>query len=91
MNGRIIFVMCVAASAAMISGFATMAAHRGSEPLYVAGMALANTTMSRLYAMRLRTFFGRVQIPWPIWRGDREAVEHVNRRMQQMSCAPHQR
>jgi hypothetical protein len=82
LSGRMVFVLCTWASAAMLAGFSEMASRRGSAPFYVVGMALANVTMSRLYAVRLRVF-GKIRIPWPIWRDNAAAVEAVNRQMLQ--------
>lgn len=80
-QGRIVFAVCVVASGAMLLGLRTISTGASSMPSYVLGMALGYTMMSRLYAMRLRTFFGSVRLPWPVWRGDRAAVEEINRAM----------
>lgn len=77
-RGRVVFAVCVAASGAMLLGMRTISLSASSMPSYVLGMASGYTVMSRLYAMRLRTFFGKVRMPWPVWRGDRVAVEQIN-------------
>lgn len=81
-NRRTVFTVCVAASGAMLVGLRTISMGVSSSPSYIVGMALGYTMMSRLYAVRLRKVFNRVRIPWPIWRGDRQAVEEIHRAMQ---------
>lgn len=81
-NRRTVFAVCVAASGAMLFGLRTISMGASSSPSYIVGMALGYTMMSRLYAVRLRRVFNRVRIPWPIWRGDRQAVEEIHRAMQ---------
>lgn len=80
-QGRIVFAVCIVASGAMLLGLRTISTGASSMPSYVLGMASGYTMMSRLYAMRIRTFWGGVRVPWPVWRGDRTAVEEINRVM----------
>jgi hypothetical protein len=82
-NKRTVFAVCAIASAAMLEGVRTISYVSTAGPSYVAGMALGYTVMSRLYAIRMRTLYCEVRIPWPIWRGNAEQVAQLQRRMQQ--------
>lgn len=77
-NKRTVFSVCLFACGAMVTSLRALAFLPGSGPSYVLGMALGYTVMSRLYAVRLRAT-GPVRIPWPVWRGDRAAVEELSR------------
>jgi hypothetical protein len=81
-SGRVVFSVCVVASGAMLLGLRTISLGASSSPSYVLGMALGYTMMARLYAVRMRRVFNCVRIPWPVWRGDRSAVEEIHRVMQ---------
>jgi hypothetical protein len=88
-NKRMVFAACVLASGTMLLSLRAISFSPAAGPSYVAGMALGYTVMSRLYAVRMRTLFGRVRLPWPIWRGNTRAVceidQAVRARAQQMS------
>jgi hypothetical protein len=77
-NKRTVFSVCVLASGAMLMGLRAIASSSNSGPSYVVGMALGYTVMSRLYAIRMRTFLNRVSVPWPIWRGNPLAVREID-------------
>ncbi len=77
-NKRIVFSVCVLASGAMLLGLRSISSNPSSGPPYVSGMALGYTVMARLYAIRLRNFFGRVRILWPVWRGNIRAVQEID-------------
>ncbi len=77
-NKRTVFSVCVLASATMLSSLRTISMSPTSGIAYVAGMAMGYTVMSQLYAIRMRTFFGRVSVPWPIWRGNARAVQAID-------------
>jgi hypothetical protein len=77
-NKRVVFSMCAIASATMLVSLRSMALSSTSGTSYVAGMALGYTMMSRLYAVRMRLLFGRVRVPWPVWRGDARGVQEIN-------------
>lgn len=81
-NKRTVFAVCVLASGAMLTSLRGVSMIPASGPSYVAGMALGYTVMARLYAMRMRTFFGRVRLPWPVWRGDARAVCEIDQEVQ---------
>jgi len=78
MNKRAVFSVCMLASGAMLMGLRAVAMNPTSGPSYVVGMALAYTAMSRLYAVRIRTFAQRVRLPWPVWRGNHSAVQEID-------------
>jgi hypothetical protein len=80
-NKRTVFAACVLASGSMLMTFREISFHPAAGPSYVAGMALGYTIMSRLYAVRMRGFLGRVGVPWPIWRGDAVAMQEVDQAM----------
>ena len=77
-NKRTIFSLCVLASGAMLTALRSMAYNPTSATSYVAGLALGYTIMSRLYAVRMRLFGGRVRLPWPVWRGNVAAVREID-------------
>jgi len=77
-NKRTVFAVCVLASGLMLVSLRTIAFSPTSGPSYVAGMALGYTMMSRLYAIKMRRFFDRVNVPWPIWRGNVRAVQEMD-------------
>lgn len=76
---RTVFSMCVLASGSMLLALRAISFSPNAGPSYVAGMAAGYTVMSRLYAVRMREVLRRVRVPWPIWRGDRAAVEEFDR------------
>jgi hypothetical protein len=78
-NRRTVFAVCALASGAMVLGLRELSFSPHAAPSYVVGMALAHTVMSRLYAVRMRLVAGRVRAPWPVWRGNRAAVEAIDR------------
>jgi hypothetical protein len=78
-NKRIVFTICLLASGTMLTALRWMAFSPSTTATsYVAGMALGYTVMSRLYAVRMRLFFGRVRLPWPVWRGNVAAVREID-------------
>lgn len=77
---RTVFSVCLFASGTMLLSLRTLAALPGAGPSYALGMALGYTVMSQLYAVRLRSL-GPLRLPWPVWRGDRAAVEELHRRL----------
>ncbi|MEO5925065.1 MAG: hypothetical protein ABIR70_14690 [Bryobacteraceae bacterium] len=77
-NKRTVFSICVFASGTMLLSLRSLSLSPTSGIAYVAGMAMGYTLMARLYAVRMRTFFGRVSVPWPIWRGDTRAVQAID-------------
>lgn len=87
---RTIFALCVFASGAMLLSLRTIAYLPNAAPSYVVGMSAGYTMMSRLYAVRARELFGKVRIPWPVWRGNLAAVAEMDRmvreRMSQRSA-----
>jgi hypothetical protein len=87
-NKRTVFGLCTLASAAMLEGLRALSFSSVAGPSYVAGMALGYTVMSRLYAVRLRTFFNGVRVPWPVWRGNPCAMAEMEQRMAQMRIPP---
>lgn len=81
-NKRMVFAVCVLASGAMLMSLRGVSMSPASGPSYVAGMALGYTIMARLYAVRMRTFLGRIRVPWPVWRGDARAVCEIDQAVQ---------
>jgi hypothetical protein len=77
-NKRTVFSLCVLASGAMLLSLRMMAYSPNSGTAYVAGMALGYTMMGRLYAVRLRTFPRGIRLPWPVWRGNMDAVQQID-------------
>ncbi len=77
-NKRTVFSLCVLASGAMLTAFRLIAYTPTSASSYVTGMALGYTLMSRLYAVRMRLFFGRMRLPWPVWRGNIAGVRQID-------------
>jgi len=77
-NKRTVFSVCAIASATMMLGLRSLSLSSSGGPSYVAGMALGYTVMSRLYAIRVRTFYHRVRVPWPVWRGNKRAVQEMD-------------
>ncbi len=88
-NKRCVFAFCVLASSTMLMSLKEMSFSPTAAPSYVAGMAAGYTLMSRLYAVRMRTVFGKVWVPWPVWRGNPRTVCEIDRtvrsRIQQTS------
>ncbi len=78
---RTVFAISVLASGAMLLALRAISFAPNSGPSYVTGMAAGYTVMSRLYAVRMKELLGHIRIPWPIWRGDRAAVEELDRMM----------
>jgi hypothetical protein len=62
----------------MLVSLRTISMNPRSGPSYVAGMALGYTVMARLYAIRMRLFLNRVRVPWPVWRGNLQAVQEID-------------
>jgi hypothetical protein len=78
-NKRTIFAMCLLASGTMLTALRWMAYSPSTTAAsYVTGMALGYTVMSRLYAVRMQLFFGRVRVPWPVWRGNFAGVHEID-------------
>jgi hypothetical protein len=80
-NRRTVFAVCALASGAMVLGLRELSFSPHAAPSYVLGVALAYTVMSRLYAVRMRRFYWGVRAPWPVWRGNRAAVEAIDREL----------
>jgi hypothetical protein len=87
-SAAVVFAIGVTGSTSMLAGFRSLSAAPNSLPGYVFGMALAYTVMARLYAVRLRTVWGRIPVPWIVWRGNPGAVQQIDRRMARDSTEP---
>jgi hypothetical protein len=74
-----VFGIGVLGASAMLGGFRLLALAPNSLPGYVLGMAAGYTVMSRLYAIRMRRIWGRLRVPWVVWRGDRDQVREIDR------------
>jgi hypothetical protein len=82
---RTVFSVCVLASGAMLLGLRAISFVPNAAPSYVAGMAAGYTMMSRVYAVRMVEIVKGVRLPWPIWRGNRAAVEEFDRMLRKRS------
>lgn len=80
-RAAVVFASGVLGATAMLGGFRALAMAPNSLPGYVLGMALGYTVMARLYAIRMRTLWGRVRMPWVVWRGNAAAVSEIDRQM----------
>ncbi len=78
-----IFSICMLASLSMIVGIRTAAGGPASFPGYALGMALSYTMLSRVYAVKLRSWYGGIKIPWVIWRGNAAAMAELNRQLEE--------
>jgi hypothetical protein len=86
---RMVFSICVMSSGTILMALRLIAYNPTSGTSYVAGMALGYTMMSRLYAVRMRLFLGRVRLPWPVWRGSTSEVRQIDEMARlQRSSAP---
>lgn len=80
-----IFSICLLASLCLVAALRVAASNPASMPSYALGMALSYTTMSRIYAVKMKPVLSWlpfvIRVPWIIWRGNAEAVAELNRRM----------
>jgi hypothetical protein len=77
-NKRSMFAFCVLASSTMLLTLREISYSPTAAPSYVAGMAVGYTVMSQLYAVRMRLLWGKVRLPWPVWRGNARAVCEID-------------
>jgi hypothetical protein len=88
-NKRCVFAFSMLASSTMLLTLKEISFSPTAAPSYVAGMAAGYTMMSRLYAVRMRLVWGKIRVPWPVWRGNPRAVceidQAVRSRFQQAS------
>ena len=84
----VLFAASMAGSVAMVTCFRGLSAAPHATPSYMVGMATGYTVMARLYAVRMRTLRGRMRVPWPVWRGNLQAVQETDRRVAEMRGRP---
>lgn len=85
-NSPATFGIAVFATGAMLLVLRALAFQQSAVPFYVLGVALGYTVMGRVYAVRMRLIAGRVRVPWPVWRGDAQAIAEVQRQMQEKAA-----